>query len=191
MTLLRAVMLATMTLSGLGVATALNVPFQNFSKSCFSPRCWRLAVLLCDPRDGEGSLGPSWSENSGCIFVFMDSKTRSNLVLHPTDAQSWKHTHSTVVAQELSKYWIKARRVQRLFCASSPLAAAGQCVSASVGSSLLSGSVGRRTKADPLQLEAGYCSWEWERVGEIFFLRLSSSVTSAALWDGVWVRVGS
>lgn len=35
-TLLRAVMLATMTLSGLGVATALKVPFQNFSKSCFS-----------------------------------------------------------------------------------------------------------------------------------------------------------
>lgn len=35
-TFLLAVMLATMTLSGLGVATALKVPFQNFSKSCFS-----------------------------------------------------------------------------------------------------------------------------------------------------------
>lgn len=35
----RAVMLATMMLSGLGVATALKVPRQNFSKSCFSPCC--------------------------------------------------------------------------------------------------------------------------------------------------------
>lgn len=32
-------MLATMMLSGLGVATALKVPRQNFSKSCFSPCC--------------------------------------------------------------------------------------------------------------------------------------------------------
>lgn len=36
---LRAVILATMMLSGRGVATALKVPFQNFSKSCFSPCC--------------------------------------------------------------------------------------------------------------------------------------------------------
>ena len=40
-------MLATITLSGLGVATALKVPFQNFSNSCFSPRCpWQLTKLL-------------------------------------------------------------------------------------------------------------------------------------------------
>lgn len=36
---LRAVILATMMLSGRGVATALKVPLQNFSKSCFSPCC--------------------------------------------------------------------------------------------------------------------------------------------------------
>lgn len=41
---LRAVILATMMLSGRGVATALKVPFQNFSNSCFSP-CCRLAIL--------------------------------------------------------------------------------------------------------------------------------------------------
>lgn len=46
LSLFRAVMLATMTLSGLGDATALKVPFQNFSKSSFSSSC--------DPRDREG-----------------------------------------------------------------------------------------------------------------------------------------
>lgn len=66
-TLLRAVMLATMTLSGLGVATALKVPFQNFSKSSFSSSCWRPVVLPCDPRAGGGPQGPSWSEHGGCI----------------------------------------------------------------------------------------------------------------------------
>lgn len=67
-TLLRAVMLATMTLSGLGVATALKVPFQNFSKSCFSSSRWRLAAAPpCDPREGGGPQGASWSEHGGCI----------------------------------------------------------------------------------------------------------------------------
>lgn len=46
LSLFLAVMLATMTLPGLGEATALNVPFQNFSKSSFSSSC--------DPRDREG-----------------------------------------------------------------------------------------------------------------------------------------
>lgn len=46
---LRAVILATMMLSGRGVATALKVPFQNFSNSCFSP-CCRLAILTDSPR---------------------------------------------------------------------------------------------------------------------------------------------
>lgn len=59
LTLLRAVMLATMMLSGLGEATALNVPFQNFSKSSFSSSC--------DPRDREGRQGGGWSGHGGCI----------------------------------------------------------------------------------------------------------------------------
>lgn len=48
-----------MTLSGLGEATALNVPFQNFSKSSFSSSC--------DPRDRAGRQGGGWSGHGGCI----------------------------------------------------------------------------------------------------------------------------
>lgn len=59
LSLLWAVMLATMMLSGLGEATALKVPFQNFSKSSFSSSC--------DPRDREGWPGGGGSGHGGCI----------------------------------------------------------------------------------------------------------------------------
>lgn len=52
---LRAVILATMMLSGRGVATALKVPFQNFSNSCFSP-CCRLAILKTQGVRATGAL---------------------------------------------------------------------------------------------------------------------------------------
>lgn len=52
---LRAVILATMMLSGRGVATALKVPFQNFSNSCFSP-CCRLAILKAQGAREPGAL---------------------------------------------------------------------------------------------------------------------------------------
>lgn len=89
-------MLATMTLSGLGVATALNVPFQNFSKSCFSPSCWKPAVLPCDPRDRGGTQGPSWSEHGGCIFG-PKPNSGSYKLMEP-------RAHRQAVAEELSKY---------------------------------------------------------------------------------------
>lgn len=50
---LRAVMLATMMLSGRGVATALKVPRQNFSKSCFSPCC---TLAMAPARLGTAAL---------------------------------------------------------------------------------------------------------------------------------------
>lgn len=101
-------MLATMTLSGLGVATALNVPFQNFSKSCFSPSCWTPAVLPCDPRDRGGTQGPSWSEHGGCIFG-PKPNSRSYNLMEP-------HAHGQAVAEELSKYWIKLHRKRSNCC---------------------------------------------------------------------------
>lgn len=52
---LREVMLATMMLPGLGVATALKVPRQNFSKSCFSP-CWTLAMARAQRLFPRGAL---------------------------------------------------------------------------------------------------------------------------------------
>lgn len=79
-----------------------------------------------------------------------------------------------------TRYWLLLRNCpstesnraecSRCFAPSSLLTAAGQCVSASVCSSLLSGSVQRRTKADPLLLETGYCSPRWGGVREIVFL---------------------
>lgn len=157
-TLLWAVMLATMTLSGLGEATALKVPFQNFSKSCF-------CVQLCDPRDGAGPQGPSWSEHGGCIWDSCPHQTVFSPSPDRLSTHLWKCTLTLVVALELSKYWIKLNRAQQVFSLLSPLTAAGQCVTASVCSTLLSGSFGRETKADPLQLEAGYCSPRWGKEG--------------------------
>lgn len=84
-------MLATMTLSGLGVATALKVPFQNFSKSCFSSS-WKVVVLPWDPRDSEAPQGPSWSERGGCISA-SSLQTESPSVTHPTVSL---HSHTNV-----------------------------------------------------------------------------------------------
>lgn len=53
---LRAVMLATMMLSGRGVATALKVPLQNFSKSCFSPCC---TPAMTPRSSGQPPAGPA------------------------------------------------------------------------------------------------------------------------------------
>lgn len=50
-------MLATMMLSGLGIATALNVPFQNFSKSCFSPWSTPDMASRCSGGEYQEELG--------------------------------------------------------------------------------------------------------------------------------------
>ncbi len=58
-------------------------------------------MLPCDPRDGEGPLGPSWSEHGGCISGSWSPKQTNNKA---ESTRSWKHTLKLVVAQELSKY---------------------------------------------------------------------------------------
>lgn len=78
-------MLATMMLSGLGIATALNVPFQNFSKSCFSP--WSTPAMASQCSGGE------YREELGrfCAVVSMNPHTVGLCVGGCT--------------RELSKFW--------------------------------------------------------------------------------------
>lgn len=196
-------MLATITLSGLGVATALKVPFQNFSKSCFSPSCRKLlvAVLPSDPRVWEGPLSPlrlSLSENGVCIsrLVFFLSFLicKWDVIFSPSWARRptvrWKHSHtlSPVVARELSKYWIKASGVQRAALPRPLLfAAAGQRVSASVCSSVEL-QPGEKDKSWPSPAEGRVLFLKTGRGGgKIVFLSppLLLSHICCSIWDGV------
>lgn len=102
-------MLATMILSGLGVATALNVPFQNFSKSCFSPMCSRLPMLSAVPRE-RGLQGArerameSWGWGSRASLEMVSRRVRLHIDCNTRPAKIHTVLLSGPSALELSKY---------------------------------------------------------------------------------------
>lgn len=98
--------------------------------------------------------------NMGAASLVLGLQTKLSSVPHPTVSL---HTHGYANSPQLLLWSCPSTESNytehsKCFSPLSPLTAAGQCVSASVCSMLLSGSVGKETKADPLQLEAEYCS---------------------------------
>lgn len=51
-------------------------------------------MLPCDPGDGEGPQGPSWSEHDGCICGSWVSQTKSDSFLQQTASLRTHETHT-------------------------------------------------------------------------------------------------